>query len=269
METTQAERPGQKTPPFFRWAIPALWGIIILSAVFASLIFVVPLDQYRLAGHIFEAVVAIFCMACCLYAYCTWSNRVFLLLSAFAFFSYALSTTFWYLYSITLGRHFVFTTVSELGFLCFYLFFIAAISLEFHNEGISSTTAVLLLLLFLTFPVAAIGVSGDHQPVRMALLVLRFIMIEQLIATSIQFGVYHYPVLWAGICLRCLGTMVYGIRESIFTVYSVPLFSFVTPALSAYDFLSIVGPITICSFALIQIGLFAYIAQNSGTPNTG
>jgi hypothetical protein len=266
MDTTKAERPGQKTLPFFQWAIPVLWGIVILSAVFASLIFVLPLDDYRLFGNVFEVAVAIFCMACCLYAYRTESSRILIILAAFAFFSYAISAMFWYLYSIALGRHFVFTTVSELGFLCFFLFFIAGISLEFRDEGMRFSTAVILFLLFLTVPIVAIGVSGDNQPVRLALLLISFIVIEQLVATSIRFGVFRYSILWAGICLYCLGWMIYCIRESIFTVYTVPLFPANSlSALTVYDILSLIGPILICSMALIQIGLFSYLAQSPGT----
>jgi hypothetical protein len=260
MESMQAERHEQKIPPFFRWALPVLWAIVIFSAVFACLIFVLPLDDYRLFGNAFEVAVAIFCMACCLYAYRTVSNRILLLLAAFAFFSYAISTIFWYLYSVALGRHFVFTTVSELGFLCFFLFFIAGISLEFKDKGMRFTTAVTLFLLFLTVPIVAIGVSGDNQPVRLVLLLVSFIVIEQLIATSIRFGVFHHPILWSGICLYCIGWMIYCIRESIFTVYSVPLFPAISPyALTVYDILSLVGPIIIGSMALIQIGLFTYL----------
>ena len=115
---------------FSRWAVPLLWLTVFFSVLFAALIFVIPLDEYRLLGHIFEATVALFCMACCLYLYRSVSDRLLLLLAAFAFFSYALSTTFWYLYTVALGRMFVFTTVAEFGFLCFFFFFIAAISIE-------------------------------------------------------------------------------------------------------------------------------------------
>jgi hypothetical protein len=89
-----------------------------------------------------------------------------------------------------------------------------------------------------------------------------------LIATSIRFGVYRYPVLWAGICLRCLGWMIYCIRESIFTVYSIPVITNITPNLTVYDLLSLIGPIIICSMALMQIGLFSYLAQSTGISKT-
>ncbi len=75
-------------------------------------------------------------------------------------------------------------------------------------------------------------------------------------------------VLWAGICLRCFASMLYGIRETLFTVYPVPLFPatmFTTP-LTVYDFLSVVGPMIICSCALIQIGLITFIIGSRDTP---
>jgi hypothetical protein len=249
---------------FSRWAVPLLWITVFLSVLFAVLIFVIPLDEYRLLGHIFEAVVALFCMACCLYLYCSVSDRLLLLLAAFAFFSYALSTTFWYLYTVALGRMFVFTTVAEFGFLCFFFFFIAAISIEFPDRGMQSSTTVLLLLLFLAVPLVAGIAGGIAQPVHFLLVIVRFLVIGLLITTAVRHGIHHYPLLWAGICLRCLASMLYGIRETLFVVYPVPLFpstGFTAP-LTVYDFLSIVGPMIICSYALIQIGLFSYITSN-------
>jgi hypothetical protein len=249
---------------FFRWAVPLLWLIILLSLAFAALIFVIPLDAYRLIGHLFEAVAALFCMACCLYLHRTVADRLLLLLAAFAFFSYALSTMFWYLYTVALGRLFVFTTVAEFGFLCFFFFFIAAISIEFPDRGMKLSSSALLLLLFLSIPLAAGVVTGDNQPVHLALIMIRFLVIGLLVVTAIRHGIHTYTLLWAGLCLRCLASMLYGVRETIFTIYPVPLFpgtSF-TPALNVYDFLSMVGPMIICSFALIQIGLFSYIINS-------
>ena len=256
---------------FSRWVIPLLWLTVFLSVSFAALVFVIPLDGYRLLGHIFEASVSLFCMACCLYLYRTVADRLLLLLAAFAFFSYALSTTFWYLYTVALGRMFVFTTVAEFGFLCFFFFFIAAISIEFPDRGMRSSTTVFLLLIFLAVPLAVGFEGGITQPVHFLLVILRFLIIGLLITTAVRHGVHHYTLLWAGICLRCLASMLYGIRETLFVVYPVPLFpatGFTMP-LSVYDFLSIVGPMIICSYALILIGLFSYITGIRGPAAPG
>jgi len=251
--------------------VRVLWVIAILSVLFAAMVFFLPLDLYRPAGHLFEVVVAVFCMACCLYAYCTISNRILLLLGAFAFFGYAISTLFWYFYSVSLGRSFVYTTVAELSFFCFFLFFIAAISIEFPRQEMSAAVSVFLLILFLSIPL--IIISGDviRQPLRLALVLARFVVIEQLLDVAIRHGVYFYPLLWMGICLRCIGAMVYGIRETVFLNSPLALFPANTVAspLSVYDFLSIVGPINTCSFALIQIGLFAYIRAAAGRERAG
>ena len=261
METEQGagEISGERW--FSWWAVPLLWLAVFLSVLFAALIFVIPLDEYRLIGHIFEAVVSLFCMACCLYLYRSVSDRLLLLLAAFAFFSYALTTTFWYLYTVALGRMFVFTTVAEFGFLCFFFFFIAAISIEFPDRGMRSSTTVLILLIFLAVPLVVGFKGGVAQPVHFLLVIVRFLVIGLLIMTAVRHGIHHYPLLWAGICLRCLASMLYGIRETLFVVYPVPLFPLTgfTMPLSVYDFLSIVGPMIICSYALIQIGLFSYI----------
>lgn len=262
--------PDMPSDPIMSGTIRVLWGIVILSILFAAMIFVLPLDLYRSAGHLFEAMVAVFCMACCLYAYCTIANRILLLLGAFAFFGYALSTLFWYFYSVSLGRTFVYTTVAELSFFCFFLFFIAAISIEFPRQEMPVAVSAFLLVLFLSIPL--IIISGDviRQPLRLALILVRFFVIEQLIDVAIRHGVYFYPLLWAGICLRCIGAMVYGIRETVFLNSPFILFpaTGVTPPVSVYDFLSIVGPINICSFALIQIGLFSYVMNGVGKEHT-
>lgn len=256
---------------FFRWAVPLLWLTVIFSALFAVFVFVIPLDEYRLLGHIFEAVVSLFCMACCLYLYRSVSDRLMLLLAAFAFFSYALATTFWYLYTVALGRMFVFTTVAEFGFLCFFFFFIAAITIEFPDRGMRSSTTVLLLLIFLAVPLVAGFAGGILQPVHFLLVIVRFLVIGLLFTTAVRHGVHNYPLLWAGICLRCLASMLYGIRETLFVVYPVPLFPSTgfTASLTVYDFLSIVGPMIICSYALIQIGLFLYITGSRNTAASG
>jgi len=243
-----------------------LWGIVLFSALFAAMIVVMPLDLYRTVGHFCEAGVALFCMVCCLYAYRTISDRIILLLAAFAFFGYAISTLFWYFYSVSIGRAFVYTTVAELSFFCFFLFFIAAIAIEFPRREMPVAVCGFLIILFLTIPL--IIISGDviRQPLRLALIVIRFLIIEQLIEVAIRHGVYCYPVLWAGICLRCIGAMLYGVRETVFLNNPIILFpaTGMTPVISVYDFLSIIGPVNICSFALIQIGLFMYIQTGPG-----
>jgi hypothetical protein len=65
--------------------------------------------------------------------------------------------------------------------------------------------------------------------------------------------------------------MLYGIRETIFVVYPVPLFpgTALTAFLTVYDFLSVIGPLIICSHALIQIGLISYISGGRDTPASG
>lgn len=262
METEQGAGDYTGERRFFRWTVPLLWLTVFLSVLFAAFVFVTPLDEYRLIGHIFEALVSLFCMACCLYLYRSVSDRLMLLLAAFAFFSYALATTFWYLYTVALGRMFVFTTVAEFGFLCFFFFFIAAITIEFPDKGMRSSTTVLLLLIFLAVPLITGFAGGVLQPVHFLLVIVRFLVIGLLFTTAVRHGVHHYPLLWAGICLRCLASMLYGVRETLLVARPVPLFpatGFTAP-LTVYDFLSTIGPMIICSYALIQIGLFSYIA---------
>jgi len=257
-DTGAGDQPGR--PVFLRWAVPVLWLTVIISGVFGALILVIPLDLYRLLGHVLEASVALFCMGCCLSLYRSVSGRLLLLLAAFAFFSYALTTTFWYLYTVALGRLSVFTTVAEFGFLCFFFFFIAAISIEFPDRGLSPAATIFLLIVFLAVPIAAGFAVGD-QPLHLALVTIRFLVIGILVITAIRHGVSTYTLLWAGICLRCIASMLYGIREAFFIIYPFPVFSGLAGLvpLTVYDLLSIVGPMIVCSLALIQLGLIAYV----------
>ena len=105
-------------------AVSVVRALAVLTVIFGALILYIPLDTFRFFGNLFEIAVATGCMAACLYAYRNWSGRITLLLAAFAFGGYALSNTFWYLYSEAIGREYVFFTVSELGFLGFMLFFV-------------------------------------------------------------------------------------------------------------------------------------------------
>jgi hypothetical protein len=267
METMGDEDIQLRRPGFSRWAIPALWGIVVLSLVFAALIFVIRIDDYRLYGHLLEAGVASFCMACCLYAYRDIAQKLVLLLAGFAFFSYALATIFWYLFSLEFGRPAAFSSVAEFGFVCFFLFFIAALAIEFPKEKWPRAMTVCLLVFFVVIPILVFWDLGDRQPFQEILILIRFFLVGQLIEVGIRHGIYRHPCLFAGICLRSLAAIVYGIRETLLFSTPVPLFH-ATPfsqALTVYSFLSIIGPMIICSFALIMIGLFSYILSGDET----
>jgi hypothetical protein len=265
------------TPAGHRPARYLLWGLVALCAVFMVLIVVLPLPLYRLAGHCLEAGVAISCMVLCLYAYRYWLGRIILLLAAFVFGEYALATVFWYLFSLlplteNLGRPFVYTSVAELSFLGFMIFFIAAFQIEGKKEQGHALFPWLLLVLFVVVPLTVI--AGYGLTVRTAMLLVRFLIVEQLIAVTIAYGFFRYPLLWAGICIRCLAAMLYGLRETILVYYPtlslLPNVSGSTAAVSLYDLLSIVGPLIAASFALITLGLLDYVAarEHNGARST-
>jgi hypothetical protein len=243
-----------------------LWGILVFSVVFAALIVIIPLPLYRLIGNSFEAAAAFVCMGVCLYAYRFWSGRVILLLAAFAFGEYGLATIFWYLSSLlpltaSLGRPFVFTSVAELSFFGFMLFFIAGFQIEGKKEPFPAVYSWLLFALFLVIPLLLIGTYGIT--VRTVMLLIQFIVVEQLIVVTIRYGFVRYPLLWAGVCARCLFSMLYGLRETLF-LYR-PSWTFTLPladkTFTVYDFLSIVGPVIIASIALLTLGLLDYIVK--------
>lgn len=248
-------------PPHVRYG---LWGIVAFSLIFTLLIVVIPLPLYRLIGNTFEAVAALFCMGVCLYAYRFWSGRIILVLAAFAFGEYALATAFWYLFTLVpltanLGRPFVFTSVAELAFFGFMLFFIAGFQIEREKEPFPLYYSILLVLLFLAVPAIVIAKYGIG--VRTALLLVQFMVVAWLIIVTISHGFFRYPLLWAGICLRALVSMLYGLRETLFLYY--PSWNVTVPlqgsTLSVYDLASIVGPLIIASIALITLGLLSYI----------
>lgn len=247
------------------WVTGLLWVIVSLSVIFFILIFFLPLGVYRLIGNFSEVIVAFFCMACCLYAYRYVSDRIIFPLAAFAFFGYALSNLFWHFYSITLGRAFVYTSVSEIGFFCFFLFFISAIIIEFPKQKMPVALVVLLMVSFLLIPLIITWGVCINLPLHFALFALRLLLIEQLIEATIRHGVFRYPLLCAGICLHCVGSLLYGIRDTL--VINNPGVFLPGPIpgseISLYNFLSIVGPIFIGSFALIMLGLFSYVRQVS------
>ncbi|HVP97580.1 hypothetical protein [Methanoregula sp.] len=244
-----------------------LWGLVALCILFGALVVVIPLPLYRLAGHCLEATAALICMVICLYAYRCWSGRIILLLAAFAFGEYALATIFWYLFSLlpltgSLGRPFVYTSVAELSFLGFMLFFIAAFQIEGKKEPGNAAYPWLFLVLFLAMPLLVIGEYGIT--LRTVMLLVRFLIVEQLVVVTIRYGFFRYPLLWAGICIRCLAAMLYGLRETLLINYpswTLPLLYPSGGAISVYDLFSIVGPLIVVSFALIVLGLLDYIGE--------
>jgi hypothetical protein len=247
-----------------------LWAIIVFSVIFAVLIVVIPLPLYRLIGNTFEAGVAFVCMCICLYAYRHWSGRVILLLAAFAFGEYGLATIFWYLYTLlpltsSLGRPFVFTTVAELSFLGFMLFFIAGFQIEGKKEPVPAVYTWLLLALFLIIPLVMIDTYGIT--LRTVMLLVQFVVAGQLLVVTISHGFFRYSHLWAGICAQCVFSMLYGLRETLFLYY--PSWTVTLPlagkTLSLYDLSSVVGPIIIASIALLTLGLLDYINKQDKT----
>nr|WP_321352667.1 hypothetical protein [uncultured Methanoregula sp.] len=259
--------------PFFRWTIPALWLIFIVSAVFAGLVFVVrPLGLYQYWANIFEILIPVIFMVCCLYAYRYISDRVCLLLAAFAFMSYAFTNTFWFATLEVINKDYVFIPVTDLGFLCVLLFLIAAISLEFANHGMSRPARALLFFLFLVLPalyaaLPALGLlhltqdSANVFALDLIMFFLYMILTGQLLVSAISHRLFTNPVLFAGICLNCIASVLYCLRETFLYSYPVPLVpaTGISQALMADEFLANAGLFIIASFALILAGLFLYI----------
>ena len=236
-----------------------LWALVILSVLFCVLVLVNPNPTYRLLSNTFECSIALVCMICCLYAYRTWSERIIVLLAAFAFGGYALSNTFWYLYSNKFGMSDAFFSVSELGFLGVMLFFIVAFRIEFPEKTLRTSVRIALGGLFLILALIILGTTGIMP--NTVLFMFRLFVIALFIGAASDHRVYRYPLLWLGICLYSFASILYGIRETIF--FKLMEIAADTPHFvilqTVHDYLSIVGPLSFLSFLLIQLGIFAYL----------
>jgi hypothetical protein len=237
------------------------WIMVILTALFTGLIFIIRLDTYQFYSNFFEVVIALVCMVSCLYAYRTWSGRIILLLAAFAFGGFALSNTFWYLYSIAshLGRQDVFFTISELGFLGFMLFFIVVFRIEFPPKPCPLLLRITMAGLLLIIALMVIGTLGLDR--NTALFMFRFLVVALLIDVALYHEVYQYALLWPGICLWSFASILYGLRDTLFIMHKEWLIvaPFTGTPLSVYDFLSVVGSLDILALLFIQLGLFKYL----------
>jgi hypothetical protein len=230
-----------------------------MSIIYAVLIFFIPLCKYRLYGHVLEASAALICMGCCLYAYLRWSHRVIMVLAAFAFGGYALSTIFWYSHSLLLGRDTAFLSVAELGFLGFIFFLIAGIRMEFDVLPSLRPYFTCVMVLVCTAITTVVAVSlGITFPA--LLLAVRLCLTAYLIGLLFLCGIFSAPLLALGISLRCAVSILYGVREVIFP-YTPEVCATGPGPFTAYNLLSIVGPVVVAAFALIVLGLLDYIAK--------
>jgi hypothetical protein len=243
-----------------------LKGLIPLTVFFGALIFFLSNDTYRLYGNFLEIGVALICMASCLYIWRTGAERIIVLLAAFAFAGYALSNTFWYLYSVRFTTSDAFFTVSELGFLGFMFFFIVTFRIEFQKKPgpVSYRIAVAGFFLTLALSVlATIMATGNSALLpNSVLLAFRLFVLAVLVDTAIDHGVNRYPLIWSGVCLWSCASVIDGLRDTVVKALGSGIVLPFTPNhLSLYDFLSIVGPLFVLSFLQIQIGIFDYLSS--------
>jgi hypothetical protein len=234
-----------------------LWGMVLLTAPVCALIFFIPLGDYQYYDNILEVGVALICMISCLYAYRTWSERIIVLLAAFAFGEYALANTFYYLYSLVPDMQNGLFTISELGLLGFMLFFIVAFRIEFPQKPYPVSSRIVLLGLFLLIVLLVLGTSD--VTLSTAVFIFRLLMVALLIDGALDHGVYQYPLLWPGVCLWSFASIIGGLRYTSVLMNAEWVAPFTTDSLTAYDFISIVWPLYILSFLLIQLGIFTYL----------
>ncbi|MDO9324868.1 MAG: hypothetical protein Q7T80_07920 [Methanoregula sp.] len=241
-----------------------LWVLVVLTALFCLLIFFIPLDSmdtYHLISNACEGAIALICMISCLYAYRTWSEQIIVILAAFAYGGYALSNTFWYLYSEAFNLSDEFISISELGFLGFMLFFIVAFRIEFQKKPCPVSTRIFSGGLFLIIALIMFRIAGINPTTVMS--AFWFLIIALLIDAALDHGVYRNALLWQGICLWSFTSILYGFwYDAIITFINeesirIP---FAPNLLTLQDFFdNIIGPLFFLSFLLIQLGIFKYL----------
>jgi hypothetical protein len=242
-----------------------LSGLIIIPVYFLVQIFFIgslfinSIDAYHYYSNFLEIGIALFCMCCCLYAYRTWSERIILLLAAFSFLGYALSNTFWYLYTISIGRDTVFFNISQMGFLGFMLFFIVAFWFEFPKKPCPRSAQIALIGLFVFITLMIISTMGINAVT--ALLWVHILLLILFINSALEHGVYQYSLLWAGIFVWSFPFLASALRDTFIVthtggaVIALPMAN----SLTLNEFLSIDGPLVVLSFLLIQMGIFTYL----------
>ena len=239
-----------------RWLVSLTWVLLIVTSIFSALIFLIPIKTFQDYGNILEIVIALFCLVSCLNASRVYPGRITLLLAAFAYLGYALSNTFWYLLAIAYDRKDVFFSVAEMGFIGFMFFFIVAFRIEFPVKSSSRTAKVVLGALFGVIAVFVLWSSGLTRVT--ALLLFHILVAILFLDQAIVYAVYRYPLLFSGVCLWSGALIMYGLREVVISAstWQYILIPSVSP-LGLLDFLSIVGPVIVLSFLLIQLGLYS------------
>ncbi|MFA4850797.1 MAG: hypothetical protein WC626_13815 [Methanoregula sp.] len=237
-----------------------IWCLALVPLFFCIWIFFVDsIKTYQFYSNILEIGIALFCMCCCLYAYRTWSERIILLLAAFAFLGYALSNTFWYIFTLIFDRTTVFFNISQMGFLGFMLFFIAAFWFEFPKKPCPrfSQIALIGLLVFITLLIITkLGVNGVS-----VLLWIHVLFVILFINSALEHGVYRYSLLWIGIFMWSFPFITSALRDTFIVTHSNEAVIALSPThpLTLNELLSIDGPLIVLSFLLIQLGIFAYL----------
>jgi hypothetical protein len=240
-----------------------LWVLVLIAALFGILIlFVGPdtVNTYHFFSNSFQGVIALVCMICCLYAYRTWSERVILVLAAFAFGGYALSNTFWYLYNNSPLKTDAPFSIADLGFLGFMLFFVVAFRIEFQKKPCPVPARIASGALFLFLALVTLGIA--HVTPSTAVSLVWLLVMALFIDAALDHGVYRYPLFWRGICLWCFALISYELWNNVITRFvardgQIPF----APGLLTWDgfFYILIGPLIILSFLLIQLGMFAYL----------
>jgi hypothetical protein len=241
-----------------------LWGLVILTVLFCGLVFFIPLetlDMYHLMSNLSEVTLTLVCMISCLYVYKTRSERVLLLLAAFAFGGYALSNTFWYLYTTAFPMVGTIFNVSELGFLGAMLFFIVGFRIEFPKKSCPVSWRIASGgLLFLFLALITLGIIGINK--NPALSTVWLLIIALFIDTALNHGVYRYPLLWGGVCLWSFTSILYELWYNVISGFveasvRIPFAQNLLPWGSF--FFNIISPLSFLSLLLIQLGIVEYL----------
>ena len=241
-----------------------LWGLVALTVLFSGLILFIPLltlKDYHFISNLFEVIITLVCMISSLYVYKFWSERVLLLLAAFAFGGYALSNTFWFLYTEAFPNEGTLFNVSELGFLGVMLFFIVGFRIEFPKKPCPASWRIASGgLLFFILALTTLGRTGINKNPVLSLAWL--LIIALFIDTALNHGVYRHPLLWEGVCLWSFTSILYELWYNVVSGIvdtSVSVFFAPSPLPLGSFFDIIIGPLSFLSLLLLQLGIFEYL----------
>lgn len=230
----------RKSLPGISFGTGFFWGIVVLAAALALLIFFLPAGAFLAYSNYLQIITAFAGGAALLVLWQQSRDRKFLLWTAAGFLLWGLSNIGWYINALMGFRSQSFPAIFDAG-LILSLFVIGyALWNGLPAKKISIPALSALMVACLIVPAWVVVMSGISMA---ALATLGyFISCGLLIAGGLDLSPGRQPLVMTGAFLLALAFIIYPLRE----MYMVS-----TPVLS------VIGPVVCAGFALIVLGLFS------------